>query len=170
MPEKILFTETQKFTQWWLWLILLGINAMFGYGMYKQLYLREIFGDNPMSNSGLIVVSLLMFLFSFFFYIMRLETFVKNDGIFVRFFPIQITFKKYNWETLTKCYVRKYSPISEYGGWGFRYGIFGSGKALNVSGNLGLQLEISNKSKLLIGTNKPEELNKVLKEINQIRQ
>ena len=57
----------------------------------------------------------------------------------------------------------------EYGGWGLRYGFFGKGRALNVSGNTGLQIEFNNGKRLLIGTNKPRELKEVLTKLNQIK-
>jgi len=57
---------------------------------------------------------------------------------------------------LDKVYLRKYSPIGEYGGWGFRYG------AYNIKGSQGLQLKFKNGKMLLIGTQRPEELQKVL--------
>jgi len=52
--------------------------------------------------------------------------------------------------------VLTYSPISDYGGWGIRYGSIG--KAYNVSGNRGVQLELLNGERILIGSQKPEEL------------
>jgi hypothetical protein len=70
---------------------------------------------------------------------------------------------------LTKSYVRQYSPIAEYGGWGLRLGLFGKGQAYNVSGDKGLQLEFTTGQRLLIGTNKPEELNTVLLSIGQLK-
>lgn len=100
----------------------------------------------------------------------RLETIIKKNRIFVRFFPFHIKFKYYAWDTLTKSYVREYSALIEYGGWGLRYGIFGNGTAFNISGNKGLQLEFLNNKKLLIGINKPEELTSVLTKIEQLKQ
>ena len=52
--------------------------------------------------------------------------------------------------------MRKYSPLREFGGWGYRVGP--GGKAFNMQGNMGLQLEMMGGEKLLIGTRKPEEL------------
>jgi hypothetical protein len=63
--------------------------------------------------------------------------------------------------------VRRYSAFSEFGGWGIRFG--SSGTAFNVSGNIGLQLEFLNKERLLIGTNKPTELTKVIEELNEFK-
>ena len=79
-------------------------------------------------------------------------------------------FKYYAWEKLKKSFVRQYSPIAEYGGWGLRYGFLGKGKAFNVSGDKGLQLEFMDNKKLLIGTSKPDELTEALKRIGQLKQ
>lgn len=170
MNSKTLFTETQKFKQWWTWLILLGINGFFLFAVYKQIIGKQPFGDKPMSDLELLVVAVLIILLTVLFLNFRLETTINKDGIYVRFFPFFLKPKYYPWESLTKCYVRNYSPIREYGGWGLRIGLFGKGAAFNVSGNMGLQLEFSNNKKLLIGTNKPEELTKVLSEIGQLKQ
>ncbi|WP_260402681.1 MULTISPECIES: phosphoethanolamine transferase domain-containing protein [Aequorivita] len=58
---KIVFKEEQKFTQWWLWLILIGIGVLPIIGIYKQLIIEEKFGDNPMSDLGLIIFSIFIF-------------------------------------------------------------------------------------------------------------
>lgn len=52
--------------------------------------------------------------------------------------------------------VRTYSPLKEYGGWGIRYG--SNGKAYNVSGNQGVQLEFRDGKRLLVGSQLPLEL------------
>jgi hypothetical protein len=170
MKEEILFTERQRFTQWWLWLILLGINGLFIFGVFMQVIAGKQFGNNPMSNTGLLIATGLSILFTVLFLNFRLETVIKKDGISVRFLPFHLQFKHYTWDKLTKSFVRQYSPITEFGGWGLRFGLFGRGKAYNVSGNKGLQLEFTDNKKLLIGTNKPEELTEALKKIGQLKQ
>jgi len=100
-----------------------------------------------------IVVLLITLLFS----VLRLDTEIREDGVYVRFFPLRINFRKYPWEDIEKIFVRKYRPLLEYGGWGIRFSLSGNGRALNVSGNKGIQLVLPNNAKLLIGTNKPEE-------------
>jgi len=170
MNNEILFTEKQRFNQWWIWLILLGINGFFIFGIFRQIIGGQPFGDKPMSDIGLIVGTALSILFTILFLNFRLDTLIKRDGIYVRFFPFHLTFKHYAWESLTKSFIREYSPISEYGGWGLRLGLFGKGTAFNVSGDKGLQLEFTNKKKLLIGTNKPDELTETLNKIGQLKQ
>ena len=169
MNEKIVFSEQQHFKQWWLWLLLLGLNAIFVYGIYQQIILKKPFGTNPASDTELYIGFGILFFLTILFRFIKLQTDIKNDGIYVRFFPIQITYRKYTWDKLNKIYVRQYNPITEYGGWGMRYNFFGKGKALNVSGNQGLQLTTTNNSRILIGTNKPEQLKEVLTILKQYK-
>jgi hypothetical protein len=170
IDNEILFSERQKFKQPWLWIILFGINGLFLFGVYRQVIHGQQFGDKPMSNATLLIVTGLTFLLTLLFINFRLDTIIKKDGIYVRFFPFHIKFKHYAWDTLTKSFVRQYFAITEYGGWGLRLGLFGKGAAFNVSGDKGLQLEFTNNKKLLIGTNKPDELTQTLSKIGQIKQ
>lgn len=170
MANETLFTERQRFKQWWLWLILLGINGLFLFGVFRQVIGGQQFGDKQMSNIGLLITTGLTILLTILFLNFRLDTLIKKDGIYVRFFPFHLKFKYYAWEKLKKSFVRQYSPIAEYGGWGLRYGFLGKGKAFNVSGDKGLQLEFMDNKKLLIGTSKRDELTEVLKRIGQLKQ
>ncbi|MCQ0110186.1 hypothetical protein JGC31_01235 [Zhouia sp. CL16] len=60
------------------------------------------------------------------------------------------------------CKVIKYNPIKDYGGYGWRIGFRGKGKALNIRGNKGIQIIYKNNKKLLIGTQKPELADKTI--------
>ena len=163
MQSEILFSETQKFKQWWLWVLLLTINAIFIFGWIQQIVFDKQFGDKPMGDVELVFATCMVLCISIFTLSVKLETRVKIDGIYVRFFPFFLTYRKYPWEDLEKATVRTYSPLAEYGGWGYRISFSGKGRAFNISGNKGLQLEFKNGKKLLIGTNKPDELAEVLK-------
>ena len=168
MDNEILFTERQKFSQWWLWLILLGVNAISIFSVYKQVITEQAFGENPISI-GLFLMTGMTLLVTVLFMNCQLNTIIKKDGIYVRFFPFQLKFRYYNWDSLIKSFVRQYSPLLEYGGWGLRFGIFGKGTAFNVSGDQGLQLEFVNGKKLLIGTSKPKELTETLHKLGQVK-
>jgi hypothetical protein len=50
---------------------------------------------------------------------------------------------------LKKSFVKQYSPISGYGGWGLRLGLNGIGKAYNVSGEKVCNLNFLTIEKLL---------------------
>jgi hypothetical protein len=51
---------------------------------------------------------------------------------------------------------RTYRPIRDYGGWGIKFGP--KGWAYSVSGRQGVQLVLSGKRPLLIGSRRPDEL------------
>lgn len=168
--NEILFEESQKFKQWWLWLTLLIINGLFLFVFFMQVVGGQELGDKPMSDTGIVIATVLTIFLTLIFISFRLDTQIKKDGIYVRFFPFHFRFKHYPWDSLTKSYVRQYSAITEFGGWGLRLGLFGKGKAYNVSGDQGLQLEFKSNKKLLIGTKKAEELTEVLNKVEQTKQ
>jgi hypothetical protein len=130
---------------------------------------KQPFGTKPIGDTGLIVTTLLMMTFTLLFLNLKLITLIKKEGIYVRFYPFHFRFKHYPWNELTQCEVITYDAIGDFGGWGIRMGSFEKGKAYNVSGNKGLQLEFKTKEKLLIGTNKADHLIKTLKQIEQLK-
>lgn len=160
MKETILFSEKQKFTFWWVWLFLIAINGIVIYGLISQMFFGIEFGNKPTSNEGLILIVIFILSFTGFFLSFKLQTEIKDDGIYVRFFPLHIKYRFYSWNDIAKVYVRTYKPLKEYGGWGIKGRR--NDKAFNLSGKEGLQLELKDGNKLLIGTRKSSELNELL--------
>ena len=144
MKNETLFLEKQRFTQWWLWLIMILAVAFAFY--YEESTLE-------------MAVALIIPIFLF---VLNLETEISKEGISVRFFPFHLKKKFFSWDEIAKAEVREYSPLLEYGGWGIRRGK--SGVAYNVKGNMGLQLVLKSGKKILIGTQKAEELKQILAE------
>ena len=103
-----------------------------------------------------------------FFWQMKLTTRITEEGIYVRFTPFHFKEKFYAWDSLTACYVRTYSPLMEYGGWGIKYGFGGQGLVYNVSGEIGLQLKFKQGDPVLIGTQKGEEIKAILAELGRL--
>jgi uncharacterized protein with PQ loop repeat len=163
------FKEEQRFTQSWM-IIILTIAVIgplcFGiYGVLQQIILKQPFGDKPMSDMGLLFFTFVMLCFSILIFLFKLSTRIDEIGIHYHFFPIHFSLKTITWSEIKSANVRTYFPFSEFGGWGFRNGFFGNksrGKAINVSGNIGIQLEFKNGKKLLIGTKKRKEAQQVL--------
>jgi len=155
-----LFIEKQRFNQKWL-LALIAIPVVIAsWGLIQQLILEKPFGNKPASDLGLILSFLVPGLLVIFVLILTLNTKIDKNGISYQFWPVHRKEQLIKWEEVSRAYVRKYKPILEYGGWGFRTGR--KGRALNTSGNIGLQIEFVSGKKLLIGTHKPEELARVL--------
>ncbi|MFC1963201.1 DUF6141 family protein [Chloroflexota bacterium] len=92
----------------------------------------------------------------YFLPISPLKTEVRSDGIYFKYFPFHLSFRKIPLESLRKYEAITYRPIRDYGGWGLKYGR--KGRAYTARGNRGVQLELSDGRPVLIGSQKPEEL------------
>lgn len=156
MKKEVVFIENQGFRQWWIWLILVLINVSSSWFLIEKYVYKKQFQDTAYhSNSGAGIWGLILLLVTILFFSAKLTTKIAADGIEARFFPFHFHTRKYLWKDIASAKVRKYSALKEYGGWGLRFGL--DGKAFNVSGNKGIQLVFKDGSKLLIGTQKPEE-------------
>jgi hypothetical protein len=151
--KDLIFSEQQKFSRLVRWLFILEPVVFI-------LILLSIIGKESTQSLLTIVMVALTIAISvtLLFWIAKLETQVRSDGLYIRFFPFHINFKKFAFEDIREYYAREYSPILDYGGWGIRFNMFGVGKAYNVSGKEGLQIIFKNGKKLLIGSQKHQEL------------
>lgn len=138
----VLFHERQRFTQWWIYLVG-GILPLVGVTMMYLL------AQGPPWLIALVMVPTLLLL------TLRLDVEVTPLELRVRFFPLLR--KQWTLDQISSCEARTYRPVAEYGGWGIRYG-FGHGWAYNVKGNRGVQLVLTDGTKVLIGSQRPEEL------------
>ncbi len=136
--SKIYFKETQKFSRWWLWLLLLSLGALL---LYDEI-----------ANLG----ALILILVSLLFLVLHLHTKIDDKGISFRFFPF--IKRSYPWHEIKSARVVNYGFV---GGWGIRL-FTAYGTVYNVKGNKGLAVELKNGRKLCLGTQKPSELNDIL--------
>lgn len=166
MNQENLFIEKQKMKQWWVWLLLIALVVFFGYGIVQQLYWNEPFGTSPASDVVLVLLELLMIGFIVFFRLLTLETMIHREGIQFRMFPLQLTYQCIRWDEISLAYIRKYAPMKEFGGWGIKSSLSSYGTSYTMSGNKGLQLELKNKTLILIGTQSAQELEKVLQDLD----
>ncbi len=156
------FSEIQRFDQWWVQLINIGLLGFLLYCLYMWFIAKQPTGNvatNDTSGQLIVIFSTIPVLLLFYF--MRLKTTIDEIGIHYRFLPFHFSKKSIRWGDMEECYVRVYSPIKEYGGWGLR-GSFGKNKAYNVKGNKGIQTVLKTKGKILIGTQKESEASKII--------
>jgi len=162
--SKILFKETQRFKQKWI-IILISIPLLITlWGIIQQVILGEPFGNNPAPDWVLLLSLFVPLLIIAFIFGLTLHTRIDRNGIYYRFAPVHRHERWIKWSEVKDAYVRKYQPIKEYGGWGFRRGR--SGKALNTSGNMGLQIKFKDGKRLLLGTQKPEEIVRLFEKLD----
>jgi hypothetical protein len=162
------FREVQKFRQWWVWVIVLFVGTIAWYGGVQQILLKRPFGNNPAPDGVMIMLwGIFGVLFPVLFLSLKLITEVRSDGLYVHFFPLQFHTHKISFEEIESYDIRQYSAMKEYGGYGIRYGK--SGKAYNISGNRGLQLQFRDGKSLLIGSQRSEEFVMALESTSGIR-
>ncbi len=158
--KDLIFREVQTFGSWlrYLLVVLMAVSiVIFAIALWETITNPETTNTFVPTLLSIIAMAIPIAV-TILFFILKLETEVRSDGLYVRFYPMHIHFKKFTGQDLAEFYSRTYRPILEYGGWGIRCSFTGKGKADNVSGNKGVQLVLTNGKKLLIGSQRPDEL------------
>lgn len=151
------YREVQRFRQIWLWAVVLAIAGLQWYAAVEQFLFKRPFGDNPMRDIPLAIYWVIFGIgLPALLFFSQLITEVLDDGIYIRFSPFHWTFRRIAFTEIKQCKVQTYNPIRDYGGWGVR--IRYKGKAYNVSGDRGVQIELTNGDRLLIGSQRAVEL------------
>ena len=147
---KCLFEENQRFTQWWLWVILLSFPIV-SFWPYD---------DNTINRYHVLIGLVIPF-----FYTFQLRIKVSVDGLHYQFFPFHFKSHTIKIEDIEKFKAMEYSPLKEYGGWGIKFGF--KGKAYNIRGNKGVKVFLKNNTNIMFGSQRHNELSKALKKIKK---
>ena len=92
---------------------------------------------------------------------MRLVTEVRDDCLRVKFEWLWPE-RRIPYADIVKATATTYRPILDYGGWGVRG--FPQVRAFNVRGSRGVLLELRDGRRLMIGSQRPEELEAAIRE------
>lgn len=153
------FNEQQRFTQSWL-IALVGVSILVPVGLMTKELMQE---NSTMSTVEFVIILGSMLLFTLPLFIIKLTSRIDEKGIHYRFFPFHRSVRTILWSEIRRMYVRQYNPIAEYGGWGIKPSWNkGHGLAVNVAGDVGLQLELNNGKKFLLGTQKEDEVKRII--------
>ena len=157
---RILFHEEQRFTRWWLGLILGSALLAIVIPLVNELSAHS-WDTNSEDFSRLILYGSVAVLFIVAVLIVlvlsRLKTKITYDGIFITFPPLKRKSYRIKVQEIERFEIRKYRAKREYGGYGFRSRRT-FGQSYTISGNVGLQLYLKNGKKLLIGTQKKQAI------------
>lgn len=142
----MIFTETQKFGNWILWLmrgcfILMMITAII-------IYL-----------SGLALIAIILAFSAILCLILEpihMKTEIDAKAIHINFIPFKK--KRFEWTAVQAAEVIDYGFV---GGWGIRLGTK-YGTVYNTQGSEGLWLTLKDGNQVLIGTQRKEEIQKFL--------
>ncbi|MHB1148456.1 MAG: hypothetical protein ACYC01_12785 [Lutibacter sp.] len=114
-----IFIEEQKFTQIWLFLGLAIAFVTVTMPIVKDwdTISQGGFGEIISNLGGFLVIISVFILFNFF----KLKTRIDEKGIYYQYLPFHFSYRFLPWDTISKCYVRNYNAIFEYGGWGLKF-------------------------------------------------
>jgi hypothetical protein len=151
------FVETQWFYRRWWWLML-GATALTLVPLLFAL-------NKPRGLKAAAVAGPLVLLVVAGLWLIRLRVRVDEVGIHYLFTPFLNRWRHWPWSDFRQVQPRTYSPLGDYGGWGIKG--WPGNLAYNVWGEAGLQLVFQSGSRLLLGTQQPEELRLVLAALHQ---
>ena len=155
-PSAVVFREEQNFG-WWVYALVVGCGLV---GPVPLFWLLQK-GPEPVSATGLVVPLFILGGLAAPLLLMvgllRLTTEVTPTDVRVWFGWVPTYRKFVPIGSVQKLEVVTYRPLRDYGGWGVRFGRDGE-RALNARGNRGVRLELTDGTRLMIGSQQPETL------------
>lgn len=83
------------------------------------------------------------------------HTRIDTQGVHYKYFPFIRNWKIISWSDITKIMVKPISPLSDFGGWGYRWGR--KRKGIILSGDNAIYMELKNGRQFVITTKLPEQ-------------
>jgi hypothetical protein len=152
------FHEVQRLRQWHIRIVLALPPAALLFITVRQVVFHHPWGAHPLSNGGLIFLTLLLTAVYLRLITVRLVTDVNSVELAVGLRGL------WRRRRIPRSAIRSAIPVEynalDYGGYGIRSGP--GGLAYIADGNRAAQLELNDGRKLLIGSQRPEELARVL--------
>jgi hypothetical protein len=156
-----IFSEEQYFTGTWAWPAMLvaaaGAWAVF---LYQIAWKSAALVRTSDKIGAWVLLAVVGVLLPWLFRYLRLICTLTSDRIDIDYRPLMRTSVMLS--DIAGCEARTYQPIREYGGWGIRWGGRGS-VAYNVSGNRGVQLELKNGKRVLLGSQRADEFARAIR-------
>lgn len=88
------------------------------------------------------------------------QTRISSTGVQYKYWPIIYKWRTISWSEIAEIKVKKYDPLSDFGGWGFKFGRKKTG--LILGGDEAIFITRTNKKVFAISTQKPESARKAI--------
>jgi hypothetical protein len=155
MVQDTVYFEEQKFTQRWLKVVLYVAFIVCLSVPFLALRAGSL---NLLTFFPAILTLAIIFLFQQ----MKLTLTLDADKVAYKFSPFHKKNQTINKRDIENLAVVTYDPITDFGGWGIRFGK--NAKAYTVRGPYGLKITLNSGKSILIGTANPEKLSSFLRE------
>jgi hypothetical protein len=150
------FREVQHFRHWWAALIVFGAAIVSWIVFIQQIVLGHPSGTEPAPDGLVWLLTLGVGIgFPVGAFVLRVVTEVGFDELHVRLAPSRG--RRIPLADLAEATVVTYRPLRDFGGWGVRWA-GPRGVAYNAYGSRGAQLVLHDGRRVLVGSQRPEEL------------
>ena len=131
-----------------------GFSRNFINGLFVSVVLLFLALAWQSQTQGLLVGAALVAVLWALMLAAKMTTQVDDDGITIR--TLFFINRRISYDEIVTAQSVAYKPLRDFGGWGYRIGP--GGRAYNMSGNLGVQLVLTRERRVLIGSQKPDDL------------
>ena len=172
------FEEVQSYGQsrslWYVFIVLsLAIFTPLMYGVYGQLALGIPWGDKPIKDEGLIALFIVLIVIVILVFIalmsVEMQVYVVADGIHYKSYVSKAKWATITRESLATFEIRqKRRTILDAGGRAFYKKYAGKMTCAILRGEGHLELTLTNQSKILLGTQRPDEFARAIRKMLEI--
>ena len=161
IPQPSAIYREEQLFGWWVYALMVVMVAISSYFLKIRLEGAEGSASYPHSFGiivGFVLPTILVI------GVLRMSTEVALGRIEVSFGWIPTYRRSINIVAIQRVEVVTYQPLKHCHGWGLRYGRDGE-RVFNARGNQGVRLHMIDGSRLLIGSQKPEEVAAAIKRV-----
>lgn len=153
MSDNILYYEKHPMTKW-SWLICAPFILLFLGIAYVQLIIEKPVGTNPMSDTGVIIFTIIFgVIVPVGLILIRGEVLVTAEAVRIRLLPLYK--KTIKAESIQDIKLVEVKALQQFGGWGIRW----NGKwGFILRGNSGIEIMLKNGSSFVISSRQSTEL------------
>ena len=156
------FIENQRFTQWWVWAVMI-VPALIAVGTIIY-FVAKLSLFSARLHMLLLTLAIPLAVPALFF-VMRLNIVLTSQHLTARFFPMR---RRIELSDMTSFRAITYT-LRDFGGWGIKWARDGS-LVLNVSGNRAIRINRRSGKSLILGTQRADDFAAALEELGITRE
>lgn len=157
----VVYREVQQLRQVWLWVVVLIAAALMWYAAARQLLLGIPFGSGAISDQNMTLCWLIFgVVIPALGLSIRLVTEVRDDGVYVRFFPLQFRPTRIAFTEIKGCKLRARRRPLGRGSRGARR--TARNGARSEPDHDAIELQLRGGEPVVIGSLQPQELHKAI--------
>ena len=144
------FSESQR--------INLGLRVVVIVGMLPAIFIvARTYKQQPTTEN--LYVLLFMLFFPVVLYVLFLnnqaKTRIDSLGIHYQYWPFIAHWRTINWRDIQRVSIKNIAPLTEFGGWGYKFGR--KKKGIILSGDKAIYIRLTNDKVFAITTTQPEK-------------